>query len=120
MAFIIKGSPKRKANFRHQQFNAAVKALAPVIAAIRAEGVIGVEEIRDRLNAEGFVAPSGGKFSTGTMDRIIKRLAELNLGPKPRSASQALTDRWDRVASERRKRLDHVIAEQNSRRVERQ
>jgi hypothetical protein len=95
-AIILKGTPKQKRNYQRELFNAAVRALAPIVAALRAEGVIGVEEMRDRLNADGLVAPSGGKFSTGAMYRIQVRLAELNLGPPSRSVSRALSDRSTR------------------------
>jgi len=113
---ILPGTPKRKRNYQREQFNAAVEALATIIAAIRAEGLIGVDEIRDRLNDKGVAAPSGGTFNTRSTHQVLTRLEELNLGPGPRSVSQAMSDRWSRKANEMRKRLDHVIAEQNLRR----
>lgn len=100
MSIILKGTPKQKRNYQREQFNVAVKALAPIIAALRREGIIGVEEIRDRLNAEGFIAPSGRKFSTAAMHRIMIRLTELSLGPPPRSVSEALCDRATRRQEE--------------------
>jgi hypothetical protein len=78
--------------------------------AIRAEGVAGVEKIRDRLNVEGVVAPSGLKFSTGSVHRIIIRLVELNLGTPPRSVSQALSDRWQQEAKERQEAYERTKA----------
>jgi hypothetical protein len=111
-SMIIAGTPKRKQNYRREQFNSAVRALAPIIAAIRAEGVIGVEEIRDRLNLEGVMAPDGGKFSTGSTHRIVGRLAELNLGAGPRSVSQALRDIWDRRHKKEQETIESRIADQ--------
>ena len=113
---IVKGTPERKRNYQREQFNTAVKALAPIIAAIRAEGIVGVEETRCQLNAQGVTAPSGGKFNNRSTHRVLTRLEELNLGPGPRSVSQAMRDRWDRKAEEMKERLNQVIAEQNSRR----
>jgi hypothetical protein len=111
-SMIVAGTPKRKRNYRREQFDSAVRALAPIIAAIRAEGVIGIEAIRDRLNLEGVMAPGGRKFSTGSTQRIVERLAELNLGAGPRSVSQALRDRWDRKHKKEQEQIQSVIAEQ--------
>ena len=106
---VLKGTPKQKRNHQREQFNAAVKALAPIIATILAEGVIGVEKIRARLNADGIVAPNGGKFSNGSVHRVQRRLLELGLGPKPRSVSRALYDRGSVKRKKDRKASSTVI-----------
>jgi hypothetical protein len=108
---IIPGTPKRKRNYQREHFNAAVKALAPIIAAIRNKGAVSVPDIMECLNDRGVAAPNGGLFTTGSTHRVLTRLAEMTLGPGPRSVSDALTDRWSREADEMRERYERDRAE---------
>lgn len=80
-------------NPRRRQHDDAVKKLAGVIAEVRNEGHKGVEAIMDALNARGIAAPNGKLFTFGTTHRILWRLFELNLGPRPRTVSEALSAR---------------------------
>src|SRR6266436_8787689 len=109
---VIPGTPKRKGNYKREQFEAAIQALAPIIADIQAEGRFGVEEIRKSLNSQGIKAPSGRKFNNRSTHLALTRLAEMNLGPGPRSVSHAMRDRWDRKHEKMREETERVIAEQ--------
>src|ERR1700683_5682964 len=93
---VLKGTPKQKRNYQRDQFDAAVKALAPVIGGIRSKGIVSIPDVMQCLKDQGIAAPNGKQFTTGSTHRVLTRLAEMNLGPGPRSVSRALTDRWDR------------------------
>lgn len=88
MIIRSEGRPPREPN-RSQPFNAAVRRLAPHIAAVRKEGAKSVEEIMTALNVRGIPAPNGKAFTYGTTFRVLKRLKKLGLGEGPRSVSQA-------------------------------
>ena len=98
MAIIIRHRVPLKRNHRREQFDAAIRELAPAIASVRAEGYVGIEDIMKRLNDDGITAPNGGRFTLGAMHRVLTRLGQLGLGPGPRSVSGALSDRWTRKA----------------------
>src|SRR5262249_37902547 len=77
-------------------FDRRVAALAPIFNALRSEGVHAIHEIMKRLNDAGVTAPSGGRFSFGATQRILRRLPQLGLGEGPRSVSDALRTRAGR------------------------
>jgi DNA invertase Pin-like site-specific DNA recombinase len=50
------------------------RALAPVVASIRAEGFRKVREIRDQLNIRGYPSPGACKWHLPSVHRLLKRL----------------------------------------------
>lgn len=105
-----------KKNHRLNQHLDAARTLAPVIAEIRSRGWVSVEEIRARLNDQGISPPFGKRFTTGSTHRLLKRIAELQLGPALRSVSRALSDRFDwrqMVGAEIARRIDQRRQEKN-------
>ena len=86
--------PLVRAN-RGRGFDAAIMKLAPAIARIQAEGVFGVQQIANRLNEVGLIAPTGRPFSLTATNRILKRLAELGLanGPLTPAGSRHKTEK---------------------------
>jgi hypothetical protein len=111
---IVRGTPKIKCNDRRDKFNAAVVALAPIIAAIRAKGIVSVPDTMQVLNNDDVAAPNGKAFSNGTMYRVLTRLAEMNLAPRTRSVSRALSDRWEKQAKERHERYEDGLSARNT------
>lgn len=78
---------------RGRQFDRAVKALGPSISQLRSEGVHNIRELAKRLNDAGISSPSGGPFNYSSVRRVLRRLAQLNLGRGPRSPSTAASQR---------------------------
>src|SRR5262245_57238304 len=79
-------TPERRGRGGH--FDRAVRRLAPAINRFRSEGIEGICRLRDRLNAEGYLAPNGRpEFTYGAMNRILHRMRALRLGPGPRTLS---------------------------------
>jgi hypothetical protein len=92
------GTPgRRRANFDQE-----VRALAPLISNFRAAGILRIRDLVAYLNENNVRAPSGKKFSFGTLRRVLRRLEELQLGEGPRSLSRAASERAARPYTFRR------------------
>jgi hypothetical protein len=85
-------SIERRGN-RGRHFDRAVVALAAEINALRAQGIKGIRELADALNAAGRLTPSGTAFTHTTVYRFLKRMAKLQLGAGPRSPLSAANNR---------------------------
>jgi hypothetical protein len=94
MPVIFIGHTKRvERHGRGRGFDRRVAVLAPVINALRSEGVHAIHEIMKRLNDAGIPAPNGGAFTYGSTFRVLRRMPQLRLGPGPRSVSTAVSQR---------------------------
>ena len=88
----------RKGN-RRKHFDGCVEKLVPLIQQLRAEGVKDIRTFMERVNAMGILAPNEGRFSYGTMRRVLKRAKELGLDAGPRSLSRAASEKPYRFMS---------------------
>src|SRR5271165_1798865 len=86
------GSTKRRGS-RGRHFDEAIATLAPTINGFRAAGVHDVRKLAACLNDAGVPAPSGGRFTYGTLYRVLVRLRQLHLGMGPRTLSAAASQR---------------------------
>jgi hypothetical protein len=75
---------------RRRPLDDAARKLASVMAELRSEGIVGVEETVAVLNARGIARPNGKPFTFGATHRLLWRQHVLGLGPRPRTVSQAL------------------------------
>jgi hypothetical protein len=78
---------------RRRQFDEAIGAVAPKINGYRSAGTHDIRNLAQCLNDAGIPAPSGGPFTYGTMRRVLLRMAELQLGPGPRTLARAAAQR---------------------------
>ena len=87
------GKPAPLPKSRRRPLNNRARKLAPVLTQLRSEGIEGVEEVMAALNARGVAKPGGKPFTFGATHRLMWRVYELGLGPRPRNVSQALSAR---------------------------
>ena len=97
MPIIVISRAIRKRGRRGQHFDAAVTRLAPAIDQARKQGYLTEEAIMNCLNETGVPAPTGRRFTAGSIHRVLTRLEELGLGPGPRPASVAAWTRPSRA-----------------------
>lgn len=91
-------------------FDSAVKKLAPSLDALREQKALrAVRKLVIKVNELGILAPSGKRFTFGSMYRVLTRMRELDVGKGPRSRSLAAQDRetayFSRRPSARRRAL---------------
>lgn len=86
----------RRSGARKKQFDQAVRTLAPKINEYRSAGPHDIRKLAQYLNDAGIPAPSGGPYTYGTLRRVLLRIAELQLGPVPRTLATAATQRSPR------------------------
>ena len=88
MPVIIHGTKKQAPvrTARGRAFDAAIRELAPTIAAYQAAGYLGIQNLSEKLNEAGELAPSGEPFAYTTTRRVLRRLAQLGLAQGPLSS----------------------------------
>jgi hypothetical protein len=102
---IIRRYTSVKRRGRGGHFDRAVATLAPSINKFWSDGICDVRKLAELLNEAGIYAPSGRRFTYGTMHRVLRRLRELRLGSGPRSLSVAASRRAVRPYKHRSKAL---------------
>ena|SRR5437660_4007235 len=97
MPVTIRGVPFGKSapppKNRCRPLDSLARKLSPVLAELRRAGIESVEETMAALNTRGVAKPKGKPFTFGATHRLMWRVYELGLGPRPRSVSQALSAR---------------------------
>jgi hypothetical protein len=95
----IRTEPTRKRGRRGQHFDKEVERLAPYLAAAREAGHHSERAMMTYLNEQRVPPPAGtgGRWTAGTMHRVLVRERELKLGPGPRSSKDAAIARPSRA-----------------------